>query len=127
MSLSELYSEELNQYKRTGKLQIDPSQALTMLLLDKKDEFFPIDVNIKHFYHDYKEEINADALKVEKDFGLKSANDVDKFWQTYGNAIEVLLDGITQMSLTSGEDVYQYYYGENVNNKNKVKKLGGIK
>ena len=52
MSLSELYSEEVNQYRKTGKLQVEPSQALTMLLLDKKDDFFPTDVNIEHFYRD---------------------------------------------------------------------------
>ena len=125
MSLSELYSEEVNQYRKTGKLQVEPSQALTMLLLDKKDDFFPTDVNIEHFYHDYKNEINADALKVEDDFNLESPKDVDEFWQTYGVAIEILLDGITQMSLMSGEDVYQYCYGEEIGNK--VKKLGGIK
>ena len=125
MSLSELYSEEVNQYRKTGKLQVEPSQALTMLLLDKKNDFFPTDVNIWHFYHDYKEEINADALRVEEDFDLESLKDPNKFWKTYGRAIEVLFDGITQMSLMSGEDVYQYCYG-NVEN-NKVKKLGGIK
>ena len=125
MSLSELYSEEVNQYRKTGKPQVEPSQALTMLLLDKKDDFFPTDVNIKHFYHDYKEEINADALQVEEDFDLESLKDFDKFWKTYGRAIEVLFDGITQMSLMSGEDVYQYCYGEEMGNK--VKKIGGIK
>ena len=118
MSLSELYSEEVNQYRKTGKPQVEPSQALTMLLLDKKDVFFPTDVNIEHFYHDYEDEIKADALKVEDDF------DLDKFWKIYGSAIEVLFDGITQMSLMSGEDVYQYCYGD-INNK--VKKIGGIK
>ena len=126
MSLSELYSEEVNKYRKTGKLQVEPSQALTLLLLDKKNDFFPTDVNIEHFYHDYKEEINADALKVEEDFDLESLKDPDKFWKTYGNAIEVLFDGITQMSLMSGEDVYQYCYGD-VKNNNKVKKIGGIK
>ena len=126
MSLSELYSEEVNQYRKTGKLQVEPSQALTMLLLDKKDDFFPTDVNIEHFYHDYKNEINADALKVEEDFDFEAPQDALQFWKTYGSAIEVLFDGITQMSLMSGEDVYQYCYGE-VESKNKVKKLGGIK
>lgn len=124
MSLSELYSEKLNEYKKTGKLQIVPSQALTMLLLDKKDDFFPVDLNIEHFYHDYKEEIKADVLKVEDDFDLESSKDTDKFWKIYGKAIEVLFEGITQMSLVSGEDIYQYCYSE-VNNK--VKKIGGIK
>ena len=126
MSLSELYSEEVNQYRKTGKLQVEPSQVLSMLLLDKKDDFFPTDVNIEHFYHDYKNEINADALKVEDDFNLESPKDNDKFWETYGSAIEVLFDGITQMSLMSGEDVYQYCYGE-VEIKILVKKIGGIK
>ncbi len=126
MSLSELYSEEVNQYRKTGELQVEPSQVLTMLLLDKKDDFFPTDVNIEHFYHDYKNEINADALKVEEDFDLEAPQDALQFWKTYGSAIEVLFDGITQMSLMSGEDVYQYCYGE-VESKNKVKKLGGIK
>ena len=35
MSLSELYSEEVNQYRKTGKLQVEPSQVLAMLLLEK--------------------------------------------------------------------------------------------
>ena len=126
MSLSELYSEEVNQYRKTGKLQVEPSQVLAMLLLEKKKYFFPTDVNIEHFYHDYKNEINADAFKVEDDFNLESPKDADEFWQIYGVAIEVLFDGITQMSLMNGEDVYQYCYGE-VESKNKVKKLGGIK
>lgn len=126
MSLSELYSEEVNQYRKTGKLQVEPSQALAMLLLEKKKYFFPTDVHIEHFYHDYKKEINADALKVEDDFNLESPKDNDKFWEMYGSAIEVLFDGITQMSLMSGEDVYQYCYGE-VESKILVKKIGGIK
>ena len=40
MSLSELYSEKLNEYKKTRELQVAPSQVLSMLLLDKKDDFF---------------------------------------------------------------------------------------
>ena len=120
MSLSELYSEEVNLYKKTGVRQIEPSQALMLLLLDKKKYFFPTDVNIKHFYHDYEREIKDDVLKVEEDFGLEP-KDADSFFETYGSAIEVLFDSITQMSFMSGEDVYQYCYDNN-----KVKKLGGI-
>lgn len=93
--------------------------------MDKKYDFFPADVNIEHFYYDYENEIKADALKVEEDFDLEAPQDADKFWKTYGSAIEVLFDGITQMSLMSGEAVYQYYYGEEISNK--VKKIGGIK
>ena len=126
MSLSELYSEEVNQYRKTGKLQVEPSQVLAMLLLEKKKYFFPTDVNIETFCRDYEDEIKDDVVKVEEDFDLDSPKDADEFWQIYGVAIEVLFDGITQMSLMSGEDVYQYCYGE-VESKNKVKKLGGIK
>ena len=122
MSLSELYSREVNQYKKTGKLQIEPSQVLVMLLLDKKKDFFPTDINIKHFYSDFEDVIKHDVLKVEEDFNLESLKDTDSFFETYGSAIEVLFDSVTQMSFMSGEDVYQYYYGNN-----KIKKLGGIK
>ena len=66
----------------------------------------------------------AETAGTEDDFDLESPKDNDKFWKTYGSAIEVLFDGITQMSLMSGEDVYQYCYGD-INNK--VKKIGGIK
>ena len=121
MSLSELYNEEVSLYKKTGVRQIEPSQALTLLLLDKKKYFFPTDVNIKHFYHDYETEIKADVLKVEEDFNLEPFKDTDSFFEAYGSAIEVLFDSITQMSFMSGEDVYQYCYDNN-----KVKKLGGI-
>ena len=122
MSLSELYSREVNQYKKTGKLQIEPSQVLVMLLLDKKKDFFPTDINIRHFYSDYEDVIKHDVLKVEEDFNLESLKDTDSFFKTYGSAIEVLFDSVTQMSFMSGEDVYQYYHGNN-----KIKKLGGIK
>ena len=71
MSLSELYSREVNQYKKTGKLQIEPSQVLVMLLLDKKKDFFPTDINIRHYYSDYEDVIKHDVLKVEEDFNLK--------------------------------------------------------
>ena len=122
MSLNDLYNRELNIYRKTGKLQATPDMMLTMLLLDKKEDFFPSDVNIKHFCQDYEDVIKTDVSKVEDDFGLESPKDDDEFWQTYGSAIEILFDGVTQMSLNNGEDVFQYYCGEN-----KVKKIGGIK
>ena len=96
-----------------------------MLLLDKKDDFFPSNADIEHFYHDYSGEINKDVYKLGDDFSLKVPDDEDEFWYIYGDAMEVLFSGVTEMSLVRGEDVYQYYYGENVNNKNKVKKLEG--
>ena len=64
MSLSELYSEKLNEYKKTRELQVAPSQVLSMLLLDKKDDFFPSNADIEHFYHDYSGEINKDVYKL---------------------------------------------------------------
>ena len=63
MGLSELYSEEVNQYRKTGKLQVEPSQVLAMLLLEKKKYFFPTDVNIETFCRDYEDEIKDDVVK----------------------------------------------------------------
>ena len=123
MVLKDLYEEKLRKYQDTGEME-DPNSMLALLLLDKKDEFFPIDANIKHFYQDYHEVIEEGVYKIEKDFHL-DALEADKFWQIYGGAIETLFDGVTTMSLTSGEDIYQYYYEETSNNK--VKKIGGIK
>ncbi len=122
MSLIDLYNRECNSYRSTGKLQLTPDKLLTMLLLDKKDYFFPSDVSVEHFCHDYEEEISSAVIKVEGDFDLKHPKDDKEFWKTYGNAIEAVFDGVTQMSLNSGEDVYRYYCGED-----KVKKIGGIK
>ena len=78
MSLSELYSEKLNEYKKTRELQVAPSQVLSMLLLDKKDDFFPSNADIEHFYHDYSGEINKDVYKLGDDFSLKVPDDEDK-------------------------------------------------
>ena len=52
MVLKDLYEEKLRKYQDTGEME-DPNSMLALLLLDKKDEFFPIDANIKHFYQDY--------------------------------------------------------------------------
>ena len=123
MVLKDLYEEKLRRYQDTGEIE-DPNSMLALLLLDKKDEFFPIDANIIHFYQDYHDVIEEDIYKIEKDFHLDALED-DKFWQIYGRAIEILFDGVTTMSLTSGEDIYQYYYGKIDNDK--VKKIGGIK
>ena len=126
MDLDELYDNELLYYKNNGKMNVSPCKMLTLLLLDNKDDFFPRDANIWHFYQDYGEDIKKPARKLEKDFNLDPFKDDKEFLERYSEAVEVLFSGVTEMRLIVGKDVYKYFYGEIIeDNKKFVKKKVG--
>ena len=67
MTLTELYDAKRQKYVDTGKKE-EPSKLLALLLLEKKEEFLPLEVEEGKFYHYYQEIIDKNIDKVTADF-----------------------------------------------------------
>ncbi len=142
MTLTELYDAKRQKYVDTGKKE-EPSKLLALLLLEKKEEFLPLEVEEGKFYHYYQEIIDKNIAKVNADFQFsdddykkliteklgyfeENSFEEDKLWQVFGEGIGALHWGLMYMTDKTGIDIYSYYFDENIL-LNKVKKIGGIK
>ena len=123
MTLLDLYNLKLNEYKKTG-VRERPWKLLAMLLLTRKDEFTPLNTSEGEFYKRYKEEIDKEISRVERDFNFTHEDLVEyieklvvcdnfeeqKIWFVFEDGFGVLEWGLMYMQDKSAEEIYSEYY-----------------
>lgn len=104
--LDDLYAYYLNIFEKTGK-RPRPSELLALLLLPKKDNFYPAYMCSGEFYNEHKQAIDDGIKKVCEDFnitkqeiinyieatGLVSEEEKyehDKIWQVFNSGFGVV-------------------------------------
>ena len=140
MTLLDLYNLKLNEYKKTG-VRERPWKLLAMLLLTRKDEFTPLNTSEGEFYKRYKEEIDKEISRVERDFNFTHEDLVEyieklvvcdnfeeqKIWFVFEDGFGVLEWGLMYMQDKSAEEIYsEYYDNDDLKKNHDIEEIGEV-
>lgn len=123
MTLKELYNLKLYEYKEFG-IKERPWKLLAMLLLSEKNKYEPLKNAQGEFYKKYKNEIDKQINKVERDFDftheeiveyIEKTVDCDnyeeqKIWFVFEDGFGILNWGLMYKEDKTAEEIYSEYY-----------------
>lgn len=136
MNVLELYNYKLNRYKEKGKRD-NLSNLLALLMLNEKDKYEAFPCSTREFYNRYKDDINKNIEKLEKDFDIAdeyiqdlieengvTRNDFeyDKTWFIYSKGFSCLQGGINYRKDKTPEELYILCF----NNDKDIRLLNGL-